>query len=84
MARQVKNLALSLLWLGFDPWSWNFHMLWVWPKKTEPAHSLTSLQETHTDTIKFPPWVAPGILLRAESTTRPWLTVQGLAQLGAW
>ena len=35
----VKDLALSLLWLGsqlwqeFDPWPLNFCMLWVWPKK---------------------------------------------------
>ena len=26
MAQQVKDLALSLLWLGLDPWSENFHM----------------------------------------------------------
>lgn len=38
MAQQVKNTALSmkwfwlLLWLGFDPWPGNFHMLWVRPK----------------------------------------------------
>ena len=29
----VKDLELSLLWLGFDPWPGNFHMLWAWPKK---------------------------------------------------
>lgn len=23
----VKDLALSLLWFGFDPWPGNFHML---------------------------------------------------------
>ena len=38
-AQWVKDLALlqlwcsSQMWLGFDPWPWNFHMLWVWPKK---------------------------------------------------
>ena len=26
MAQQVKDPVLSLLWLGFDPWPWNFHM----------------------------------------------------------
>ena len=37
MARWVKDLALSLrwsrllLWCKFDPWTWNFHVLWVWP-----------------------------------------------------
>ena len=40
MAQQVKDLALSLLqlglqlWCGFDPWPRNFHMWWVWPKKS--------------------------------------------------
>ena len=35
----VKDLALSLLWLGsllwcqFDSWPRNFHMQWVWQKK---------------------------------------------------
>ena len=24
MAQQVKDLALSLLWLGFHSWRWNF------------------------------------------------------------
>ena len=29
----VKDLVLSLLWLGFDPWCRNFCMLWAWGKK---------------------------------------------------
>ena len=29
MAQQVKDLALPLLWCGFNPWPRNFHMLWV-------------------------------------------------------
>ena len=29
----VKDLVLSLLWLGFDSWPWNFHMLWAQLKK---------------------------------------------------
>ena len=29
----VKDLALSLLWLRFDPWPWNFRMPHAWPKK---------------------------------------------------
>ena len=39
MVQQVKELALSLLWLwllpwrGFDPWLRNFCLLWVQPKK---------------------------------------------------
>ena len=37
----AKDLALpqlwhrSQVWLEFDPWPGNFHMLWVWLKKEE-------------------------------------------------
>ena len=37
MVQQVRDLALSLLWLWlllrhrFVPWPWNFHMSWVQP-----------------------------------------------------
>ena len=33
MAQWVRDLALSLLWLGFDSWSGNLRMLQAWPKK---------------------------------------------------
>ena len=33
VAQQLKDMALSLLWLGFDPCSGEFHMLQAWPKK---------------------------------------------------
>ena len=39
VAQGVKDLALSLQWLGlllwhrFNPWPQNFHMQWVWPKE---------------------------------------------------
>ena len=33
MAQRVKDLALSLLWHGFDSWPRKFHMLEVRPKK---------------------------------------------------
>ena len=32
MVQGDKDPVLSLLWLGFNPWSGNFYMLWVWPK----------------------------------------------------
>ena len=32
VAQWVKDLALSLLWRGFDPWPGNFHIPWLWPK----------------------------------------------------
>jgi len=37
----VKDLELSLLWFGLDPWLGNFCMLWVWPKikKESFAHT---------------------------------------------
>ena len=31
MAQWVKDPALSLLWLGFDPWPRKFHMPWALP-----------------------------------------------------
>ena len=46
--QQVEGLALSLqqlgllLWRGFNPWSRNFHMLWVWPRKEDWSASLFS------------------------------------------
>ena len=32
VAQQVKDLALSLIWHGFDPWLGNLRMLQMWPK----------------------------------------------------
>ena len=47
MAQQVKDPALSLLWLGpllwrrFDPWVGNFRKSWVGPKnKTQKTSQL--------------------------------------------
>ena len=31
----VRDLALSLLWRGFDPWPRNVQESWAWPKKEE-------------------------------------------------
>ena len=42
MAQQIKDLELSLLWLGsllwhwFNPWPWNFCMPQAQPKKKKP------------------------------------------------
>ena len=41
MAQQVKNLALSLLWLRFDPWPWTFHMLQVQPNNNQTKKNTT-------------------------------------------
>ena len=49
MAQWVKDLALSLLWLwlllwlGFDPWPGNFHMLQVWPKNKRQKQKQKSI-----------------------------------------
>ena len=43
----MEDVALSLLWHGFDPWPGNFRMPWVWPKKKKEkkTESLTELAE---------------------------------------
>ena len=33
MVQKFKDLVLSLLWHGFDPWPGNLGMLWAWPKR---------------------------------------------------
>ena len=38
----VKDLALSLMRLRFDPWSRNFHMSQAWPKKGAGAIIMSS------------------------------------------
>ena len=42
MAQQVKNLVLSLLWLSFDSWLWDFHVPQVQPKKKKKISTKTS------------------------------------------
>ena len=38
MVQQVRDPAFFLqepgllLWWGFDPWTWNFHIPWAWPR----------------------------------------------------
>ena len=57
MAQLVKDLALSLLWLGlllwlgFDPWPRNVPMLWAWPKKKGGGELLGTgdLVDTHVN-----------------------------------
>ena len=44
MVQQVKDPALSLQWLGFDPCPGNFHMPWVEPKKKQNPQTKTNLQ----------------------------------------
>ena len=37
VAQPIKVLALSLLWLRFDPWPGNLCMLRVWPTKEKKS-----------------------------------------------
>ena len=48
MAQQVKDLALSLLWLKFDPWPGKFHMLWVQQKKKKKDEFFKVFGFTHS------------------------------------
>ena len=44
----IKDLALSLLWLGFDPWPGNFCMLCVQTHTDTHTHTFYKLQERLT------------------------------------
>ena len=35
----LKDQALQL-WLGFNPWSENFHISWVWPFKNKKKNRM--------------------------------------------
>ena len=56
----VKNLALSLLWCGLDPWPGNFHMPWVQQKRRKytgvpvVAQWLTNPTNIHEDAGLIP------------------------------
>ena len=67
MAQWVKNPALSLLWLRFDPWPENFHMLWEGPKKEREGER----EREREDDRKRPPqpWpLAPGPALKGNES----------------
>ena len=50
MAQWVKDMALSLewlgslLWLGFDPWPRNFHVSQAWPKKKKKTRNREKIE----------------------------------------
>ena len=44
----VKDSALSLLWLRFDPWPGNFCMPWAGPEKKERERERESERERHS------------------------------------
>ena len=41
VTQQAKDLALSLLWHGFDPWPGKFCMPWAWSKKKKNSSAHT-------------------------------------------
>ena len=43
----VKDLALSLLWRGFDPWPGNFLMPWGWPKESKKERKKERKNQCH-------------------------------------
>ena len=49
MAQWVKGTVLSLLWLRFDPWPWNFCMLWVGPKRKKKKKERMETQSLFVD-----------------------------------
>ena len=63
MAQWVKDLALPQPWcgshpqLGLDPWTRNFHMSWMWPKKKKGSFnfSLISVPKCATLHLTFLP-----------------------------
>ena len=48
VAQWVKDPALSLLWLGFNPWSRNFHMLPSQKRKKEFPLWFSGLKTQHS------------------------------------
>ena len=48
MAQLVKELVLSLLRLGFNPWSGNFHVPQAWPGKKKKRLGETSFSQART------------------------------------
>ena len=59
MAQWVKDLLLSLLWCGFNPWPRNFHMPQAQSKKKKESSShcgsaVMSPTSIHEDTGSIP------------------------------
>ena len=50
VAQQVKDPGLSLVWLGVNPWPWNFCMPWAWPKFVCVCVCVSYTIHTHTHT----------------------------------
>ena len=53
----VKNLALSLLWLKFDPWPRSFCIPRVWPKKKKRNSEPIYRRETDSQTWRVDLWL---------------------------
>ena len=55
MAQWVRDLALSLLWLRFDPWPRNFHMLQARTKGEKKISTVEDRSLTQSDEGKAVP-----------------------------
>ena len=60
MAHQVKDPVLSLLWLGFDPWPGNSHMLQAWQKKKKTNKKQNKKTQSQDDALSVLPKSASG------------------------
>ena len=61
----------SLLWHGFDPWPWNFHVPWAWPKNKTKHHSHFTDEEAEARRLGYLPKV-------------PWLFIRKLGFESRW
>ena len=48
VAQQFQDPVLSLLWLRFDPWPGNFHMLWLRPKREKNSFYYVEICSLYT------------------------------------
>ena len=76
MVQKVKDLALSLQWLGsllwhlFDPWPWNFYRLWALPKLKKERSSRIQASYLPAQLLDLP---GSPPLPRVLSFPPPWL-----------
>ena len=81
----VKDSALSLVWLRFNPWPRNFCMPQAWPKqKTKKQNMKTAWgqQPSLSCSLQYPQHPAP---LGTQQTHNKYLFLDGWAQVtGSW
>ena len=84
MAQQVKDLALSLLGYGFNPWPGNFHMLQAWPKtkiKCLKWHPVATEIKPLTTALKGSLWPGPPVLWSHLSVPSPYSSFEAFSHV---